>query len=70
MPFSRFSQVLLLGGQGPFPERAVGRNLIGDDQHKSYDKPHDPDLQAVSARSGVEDRETVCRSVVAIRILG
>src|SRR5437667_463600 len=51
----------LLGDWDFPPEGAVGIDLIGDDQHKSYDKPRGPDLQAVGVGGGVEDRETVCR---------
>src|SRR5438105_7664841 len=43
------------------PEGVVGVDLIDDEQHKSDDKPQDPDLQAVGTGGGVEDGEAVCR---------
>src|SRR3989442_13872585 len=51
----------LLRGRDLPPKDAVVIDLIGNDQHKSHDKPRGPDLQAVGVGGGVEDRETVCR---------
>src|SRR5262247_2817868 len=43
------------------PECPVGIDLISDDERKSDDKPHDPDLQAIGVGARVEDCEAVCR---------